>query len=113
MANPALQFALNGNAQNPHCLGVRGLLDAYAAAIHRVTLWGPTNFAPIIRHTVDVARSSNAGAGEQKYVVLLILTDGAITDMYATKVCMHMPAPRPRPLVLSTCTPPMASRRRP
>jgi hypothetical protein len=78
-----LQFALNGDSSNPHCLGVRGLLDAYAGAIHRVTLWGPTNFAPVIRHAIEIARETGSG---QKYLVLLIITDGAITDMYATKV---------------------------
>lgn len=79
-----MQFALNGNPENPHCAGVRGVLDAYAQAIQRVTLWGPTNFAPVIRHTIDIART---GGQEQKYLVLLIITDGAITDMHATKVC--------------------------
>lgn len=83
-----LQFALNGNPSHPHCLGVTGLLQAYTAGINSVTLWGPTHFAPVINQTIADARQhvTEGPNAPQKYFVLLILTDGAITDMQATKV---------------------------
>ena len=44
-----------------------------------VELWGPTNFAEVIHHAaVKAAEAQRVGNG---YIVLLILTDGAITDM--------------------------------
>lgn len=45
-------------------------------------LYGPTNFAPIINHVAHFATSNPAG---DKYFILLILTDGIITDMPQTK----------------------------
>lgn len=55
-------------------------MQAYQQAIQSVTLWGPTNFAPMIKHVAQFA----AQAGPNSYFVLLILTDGAITDMANT-----------------------------
>jgi hypothetical protein len=67
-------FHLNGQ-QDPHVHGVQGILDTYAHALQNVTLAGPTNFAPTIVQATQAARCS-AGA----YTILLILTDGCITD---------------------------------
>ena len=51
-------------------------------AISQVQLYGPTNFAPIIRQTAQMARQN---IDQNDYFVLLIITDGVITDMDATK----------------------------
>ena len=53
------EFALNGNPQNPYCLGIPGVVQAYHTALQTVQLWGPTNMAPIINH---VARFAEAAA---------------------------------------------------
>ena len=53
------EFALNGNPQNPYCLGIPGVVQAYHSALQSVQLWGPTNVAPIINH---VARFAEAAA---------------------------------------------------
>jgi len=45
-----------------------------------VELWGPTNFTPVINQAASLASS-----GGNIYYVLLILTDGAISDMDETK----------------------------
>jgi len=71
-------FALNGNAGNPSVSGVQGILDSYSACLENCQLYGPTNFAEIIK-TAHVAASRNPPS-LQKYVVLLIITDGVITD---------------------------------
>ncbi|VVC29986.1 Hypothetical protein CINCED_3A018449 [Cinara cedri] len=75
------EFFVNMNPQNPHCFGVRGVLDAYRTCINQVQLYGPTNFAPVINHVAKIAQSHQDGS---KYFILLILTDGVITDMPET-----------------------------
>ncbi|KAJ3436357.1 copine [Anaeramoeba flamelloides] len=78
-------FPLTGNQQNPYCMGVQGLLQAYLNSFNlpAFTLWGPTNFAPIITSTAQICRNLRQ-QGNQKYFILLILTDGEITDMNET-----------------------------
>lgn len=58
-----------------------GVLDAYRNCINQVQLYGPTNFAPVINHVTRVAQSHRDGSS---YFILLILTDGVITDMPET-----------------------------
>ena len=77
------EFFLNLSTQNnPYCSGVEGLLAAYRHSLQSVELWGPTNFSPIINHVSKFAQAYQ-GDGKQ-YFVLLILTDGIITDLDAT-----------------------------
>ena len=76
------EFFLNLSPDNPFCAGVDGLMAAYWNAIQRVRLYGPTNFAPVINHVANFARTYQSG---DQYFVLLIITDGIITDMEATK----------------------------
>ncbi|KAK7102330.1 copine-8-like [Littorina saxatilis] len=76
------EFAVNFNPQNPYCPGVSGILQAYQAAVPRIQLNGPTNFAPVIKH---VARFASEVRDGSSYFVLLIITDGEITDMQQTK----------------------------
>ncbi|CAL4187739.1 unnamed protein product, partial [Meganyctiphanes norvegica] len=76
------EFFVNGNSTNPFCHKVQGVLEAYHGCLQRVQLYGPTNFAPIINH---VARFAHESKGGDKYFILLILTDGIITDMPITK----------------------------
>ncbi|KAF9205905.1 Copine-8 [Haplosporangium sp. Z 27] len=72
-------FALNGNPQFPEVDGVDGILAAYWHALQYAELYGPTNFAPVINQTAAICNQHRSGAEE--YYVLLILTDGVITDM--------------------------------
>merc|ERR1719510_1649498 len=44
------EFYLNLRPDTPFCSGVDGLLAAYWNAIQTVTLYGPTNFSPVINH---------------------------------------------------------------
>ncbi|XP_060071852.1 copine-8-like [Ylistrum balloti] len=75
------EFALNFNPSNPFCQGVQGILQAYYNSLKNVQLYGPTNFAPVINH---VARFAAAVQDGSNYFVLLIITDGVITDMPQT-----------------------------
>ena len=63
--------------------GMRGMLHAYNAALSRLTFFGPTMFAPIVRQAAALAGSSISQT-EQRYLILLIVTDGEIADFDAT-----------------------------
>lgn len=78
------QFALNGT-DNPNCLMVDGIVQAYLAAVKNVRLYGPTNFAPIINQTALIASQEERSMPGKKYLILLILTDGVISDLDQTK----------------------------
>lgn len=60
---------------------VSGVLEAYRNCIRQVQLHGPTNFAPVVNHVARFAASYRDGSS---YFILLILTDGVITDMPQT-----------------------------
>ncbi|CAD2213708.1 C2 domain/Copine, putative [Angomonas deanei] len=72
-------FPLNGNAQNAYCNGMQEVIDTYARLLPQLQFSGPTNFAPTIRNVCEGARHA-----PRVYTILLILTDGAITDMQDT-----------------------------
>ncbi|KAK5876822.1 hypothetical protein CesoFtcFv8_026136 [Champsocephalus esox] len=76
------EFALNGNPQNPYCTGIEGVVEAYYQSLKSVQLYGPTNFSPVINHVARYAASVKDGS---QYFVLLIITDGVISDMAQTK----------------------------
>ncbi|MEJ1278973.1 hypothetical protein NN561_009899 [Cricetulus griseus] len=78
------EFALNFNPSNPYCAGIQGIVDAYRQALPQVRLYGPTNFAPIINHVARFAAQAAQQRTASQYFVLLILTDGAVTDVEAT-----------------------------
>ncbi|KAM9467528.1 LOW QUALITY PROTEIN: copine-8 [Clarias gariepinus] len=75
------EFALNGNPQNPYCNGIDGVMEAYYQSLKSVQLYGPTNFSPVINHVARYAASVKDGS----QFVLLIITDGVISDMAQTK----------------------------
>ena len=59
-----------------------GVIQAYRRCLPAIQLCGPTNFAPVINHVAQFAASQTSG---DHYFILLILTDGEITDMAKTK----------------------------
>uniref|UniRef100_A0A8C7CBP1 Copine Vb n=1 Tax=Oncorhynchus kisutch TaxID=8019 RepID=A0A8C7CBP1_ONCKI len=76
------EFPLNGNIENPYCNGIDGILEAYHESLKTVQLYGPTNFAPVVNHVASYAAAVQDGS---QYFVLLIITDGVISDMAQTK----------------------------
>ena len=96
-------FPLNGIEGNPYCAGIPGILSSYFSAIHNVPLSGPTNFSPIISATASVANGFHAEmmrTGRQQYAVLLILTDGEVTDFAETKRAIAAAAALPMSIVI-------------
>nr|XP_039255835.1 copine-3-like isoform X1 [Styela clava] len=90
-------FALNFNNENPICSGMEELLQAYNKALENVKLWGPTNFSPIINRVADAAEKHE---GRLEYQVLLILTDGVVTDMDETKKALVRASKLPISIVI-------------
>lgn len=76
------QFPLNGNPSHPYCSSVAEILTHYRNQVRTVTFYGPTNFSPVINNTANIARQFQDG---RHYFVLLIITDGIISDMIQTK----------------------------
>ena len=79
------EFYVNGHPSNPYCERVSGVLTAYKSCISRIQLYGPTNFSPAINHVAKIARNFVDGS---QYFILLIVTDGVITDMEQTKTAI-------------------------
>uniref|UniRef100_A0A671Z1V1 Copine-3 n=1 Tax=Sparus aurata TaxID=8175 RepID=A0A671Z1V1_SPAAU len=79
------EFPLNFNPANPFCAGVEGVVDAYRVCLPQVKLYGPTNFSPIVNHVACFAKQALQQTTASQYYVLLIITDGVITDMDETR----------------------------
>ncbi|XP_048877684.1 copine-3-like isoform X3 [Brienomyrus brachyistius] len=79
------EFPLNFNPSSPYCQGIQGIVEAYRAALPQVRLYGPTNFSPIINHVARIASDAAQQRNASQYFVLLIITDGEITDLDQTR----------------------------
>jgi hypothetical protein len=81
--------SLTGDPNNPSVLGVTGILNAYYNALQTAVLYGPTNFAPIIRKISEEAKKDLPPPYQKnplpKYNILTIITDGIILDMEKNK----------------------------
>ncbi|XP_031566337.1 copine-8-like isoform X2 [Actinia tenebrosa] len=93
-------FSLNGVPENPFCDRVDGVIAAYYNSIQNVKLYGPTNFAPVIWRTVNIAKGSEQQRPGEDYFVLLILTDGIISDMEQTKAAIVEAASYPISIII-------------
>jgi len=75
---------MNGDIFDPEVNGLDGVVETYKNAINNVNLYGPTHFSKIIETINDKAESENCTQVNQKYNILLIITDGIINDMQPT-----------------------------
>ena len=77
------EFFLTLDPGQPFCAGIDGVIAAYHNSLNAVQLYGPTNFSPVINHVAGFASAHQNDASN--YFVLLIITDGIITDFNETK----------------------------
>nr|XP_046226776.1 copine-3-like [Scatophagus argus]XP_046226777.1 copine-3-like [Scatophagus argus]XP_046226778.1 copine-3-like [Scatophagus argus] len=82
------EFPVNFNPANPFCVGIEGVVQAYQQCLPKLKLWGPTNFSPVINHVACFARQALRQNMASQYFVLLIITDGVITDMDQTRTAI-------------------------
>ncbi|XP_062235201.1 copine-3-like isoform X2 [Platichthys flesus] len=78
------EFPINFNPTNPFCAGIEGVVQVYQQCLPQLKLWGPTNFSPVIDHVTCFAKQALRQKTASQYFVLLIITDGVITDMDQT-----------------------------
>ncbi|XP_047971154.1 protein BONZAI 3-like [Salvia hispanica] len=76
-------FNLNGSPTDFEVEGVEGIMAAYSAALHNVSLSGPTLFGRVIDKAADIAGHS-LSCNQAKYYILLIITDGVVSDLNET-----------------------------
>jgi hypothetical protein len=94
---PVWGFGAKYDGEIQHCFqcgeadkhsGVKGVLDAYHSVFRSgLVMSGPTVFEEVIRVAAKHATQANESkksVGGQCYTVLLILTDGAVSDVQAT-----------------------------
>uniref|UniRef100_A0A7N5K776 Copine-6-like n=1 Tax=Ailuropoda melanoleuca TaxID=9646 RepID=A0A7N5K776_AILME len=74
-------FAINFDPENPECEKILGVIEAYKRCLPQIELYGPTNVAPIINKVAGPAAEEEKSGMPTKYRVLLILTDGVVSDM--------------------------------
>lgn len=79
------EFFVNFHPNDPHCYGLDGIIASYQNCIAQIQLYGPTNFAPVINHVARFAQATRDGS---KYHILLIITDGIITDLPQTRAAV-------------------------
>ncbi|KAM6908752.1 copine-3-like isoform 2-T3 [Lycodopsis pacificus] len=79
------EFPINFNPSDPFCAGIEGVVQAYQQCLPQVKLYGPTNFSPIINHVAQFGMQAMQQKTASQYFVLLIITDGVITDMDQTR----------------------------
>jgi len=84
--------------------GVDGILAAYRQTFKSgLTMSGPTVITEVIQTAAARAISSQEGAmkeGKQRYTVLLILTDGAVSDVQETARCIAAIGTAPLSIVI-------------
>uniref|UniRef100_A0A8C5HQD2 C2 domain-containing protein n=1 Tax=Gouania willdenowi TaxID=441366 RepID=A0A8C5HQD2_GOUWI len=89
--------ALGFGARIPPNYEVRlnlSLVEAYQNCLPKIQLYGPTNVSPIIN------RIANALFFLQRYHILLILTDGVVTDMADTREAIVRASYQPLSIII-------------
>ncbi|XP_078256416.1 copine-2 [Rhinoraja longicauda] len=94
------EFAINFNPTNPFCSGVEGIVEAYTACLPHIRFYGPTNFSPIINHVAKCASQAVQQEAAAQYFILLIITDGVISDMDETRHAIVQAAKLPMSIII-------------
>ncbi|XP_043937341.1 copine-2 [Protopterus annectens] len=94
------EFAINFNPTNPFCSGVEGIVQAYTSCLPHIRFYGPTNFAPIISHVARFASQASQQPAAAQYFILLIITDGVISDMDETRHAIVQASKLPMSIII-------------
>ena len=80
----AFNYPINGNKEDPNIHLIDNVLVEYRKFITQIRLSGPTNFAPMIRDLNNEVKENLKNGMKMGYNILLILTDGQISDLTDT-----------------------------
>jgi Copine/C2 domain len=110
---PVLGFGAKYNGEIKHCFqvgsssqlrGLKGVIEGYRSVFASgLTMSGPTVFAEVIQHAAIQAQREferKQAIGKQSYSILLILTDGAVTNEQQTKVALKYASSAPLSVVI-------------
>jgi hypothetical protein len=73
------------------------IVQMYQQTLPQMSLQGPTYFGPLLKEFLMMMRSKQ---GQTSYNILLLLTDGAIHDMAATKDAIYQLAEHPCSIII-------------
>jgi hypothetical protein len=90
-------FPLNGDSSNPYCAGVEGLVSSYLDSLNSVSLAEPTQYSQVLSFAAEDARRSSQ---EVEYTVIMLITDGGVTDFQETKQALVRMSKQPISVVL-------------
>jgi len=90
-------FPLNGNSRDPYSKGVEGLVKSYLEVLDKGTPSEPTCYSKVLQFVSDDAMRSN---NEVEYTVILLITDGGVTDFEDTKKILVKMSKQPVSVVL-------------
>ena len=65
-------------SNNSPCEGIKEVLARYTDIASKVTLSGPTSFAPVIQAAIDIVKE------DWNFTILAIIADGQVTEEQTT-----------------------------
>ncbi|PKU33339.1 copine-2 [Limosa lapponica baueri] len=80
--------------------GVEGIVQAYSACLPHIRFYGPTNFSPIVNHVARFAAQATQQEAASQYFILLIITDGVISDMDETRHAVVQASKLPMSIII-------------
>ncbi|KAE9553783.1 hypothetical protein FO519_003004 [Halicephalobus sp. NKZ332] len=86
------------NLHSSEVEGIGGVMQAYDVSLRHTTLYGPTNFSPTINEAAK--RAAYYPPDGSHYQILLIITDGVISDMNQTKNSIIMASTLPLSIII-------------
>ena len=93
-------FNINFN-ENPEIETLDNIIKYYRESLNKVKFYGPTFFAPVIKRVMsEISDELENKKEENHYHILLILTDGIITDMIDTVNCIVEASKLPLSIVI-------------
>ena len=80
----SFNYPINCNTNDPNIHLIDNVLVEYRKFITQIKLSGPTNFAPMIRDLNNEVKNNLKNGMKMGYNIILILTDGQISDLNNT-----------------------------
>uniref|UniRef100_A0A8C5AQ74 Copine VII n=1 Tax=Gadus morhua TaxID=8049 RepID=A0A8C5AQ74_GADMO len=93
-------FAINFNPEDDECEEIQGVVEAYQNCLPKIQLYGPTNVSPIISRIAKLAAGEGTIKDASRYHILLILTDGVVTDMADTREAIVRASYQPLSIII-------------
>ncbi|XP_041077232.1 copine-7-like [Polyodon spathula] len=93
-------FAINFNPDDDECEEIQGVVEAYQSCLPKIQLYGPTNVAPVINKVAKLAAEEEKSKDASQYHILLILTDGVVTDMADTREAIVRASYQPMSIII-------------